>query len=240
MFINICKWDQVSKPKDGDTKISVVASNMRDLPDHSSKHSAIDICFHNDIIHERGKNHAQCQKLLASLALDYIEKQCDMKLSKAYKVLSIKYKGDIEELKRFLFCRPFMNRPSKKPVDQDPSQDEGGLVLDQLSKIVQNGKQSKLNGIPQDFKGLASESLLGKQDEQNSEKPLIEEVSTSKHTMPLADNVPESSIEIIESTSRKSSKHIKIKVKLPQIQSGAECELEVSKVKLIIYCSCIL
>ena len=235
MFVNICQWDQVSKPKDGDTKISVVVSNLRDLPDYSSKHSVIDICFHSNTIHQRRQTHAQYQKSLAALALDHLEKQVDIRLSKAYKVLSIKYKGDIEELKHFLFRRCFTNGSSTKPADQAASHTENVSGLGGLSKIVRNGKQSKPSCVLKDFIGLPSETLLGKQNEKSSKKPLIEEVSSSKHTM-LKDNIPENSIEIIDCTSG-MSKHIIVKVKLPQIQSGLECDLEVSKVELGLFYS---
>ena len=229
MFINICKWERVSKPKDGDTKTSVVASNLRDLPGYSSKHSVMDICFHNDIIDQTRKD-AQCWKFVASLALDYIEKQVGIRLSKAYKVLSIKYKGDIEELKRFLFNHTFANRPSAKPVDQTSNRTETTSILDGLSSIVQNEKEPNPRGIPNNFKGLPSETLVGKRDEKIPKKPLIQEVSTTKQTkVTPKDNVPKHSIEVVKATSERP-KCIMVKVELPEIQSGIDCELDVSKV----------
>lgn len=233
VFINICKWERVSKPKTDDTKISVVASNLRDLPGYSSKHSIMDICFHHDIIDQTRKD-SQCWKFVAMLALDYIEKQTGIKLSKAYKVLSIKYKGDIEELKRYLFSRSFGNRPLATPVDQMSSRTESNSILDGLSRIVQNGKEPKASGIPKDFKGLPSETLVGKRDEI-PKKPLIQEVSTSKQAKAVPkNNVPKHSIEVVTATSERP-KCIMVKMELPEIQSGAECELDVSKVRCNIF-----
>jgi hypothetical protein len=168
------------------------------------------------------------------LALDYIEKQTGIKLSKAYKVLSIKYKGDIEELKRYLFSRSFGNRPLATLVDQMSSQTESNSILDGLSRIVQNGKEPKASGIPKDFKGLPSETLVGKRDEI-PKKPLIQEVSTSKQAKAVPkNNVPKHSIEVVTATSERP-KCIMVKMELPEIQSGAECELDVSKVRCNIF-----
>ena len=208
-----------------------MASELRDLPDSNSKHSVVDLCFHSDILDQKKKG-AQCLKVIASLALDYLEKQIGIKLLKAYKILAIKYKGDIEELKRFLFSRTFAGRPSSKPVGQPSSQTEGNSVLDGLSRIAQNKNAPSPSGIPKDFKGLPSDTLVGKREEKTPKKPLIQEVSTSKITKAKQkDTVPKYNMEIVMATSEKP-KHILVKVELPSIQSGAECELDVSKVRI--------
>ena len=233
MFVNICKWERVTKPKDGDTRISVVASDFRDLSGYSSKHSVMDICFHNDVIDQTGKD-AQCWKFVASLALDYIEKQVGIRLSKAYKVLSIKYKGDIGELKRFLFNRTFGNGSSSKPAaDQTSSQSETGSVLDGLSNIVQREKEPKPkpSGIPTDFKGMPSETLVGKRDDKNPKKPLIQEISSSKQSkVTVKENIPKHTIEVSQASGDRPG-CILVKVELPEIQSGTECDLDISKVR---------
>ena len=225
------------KPKDGDTKISVLASNFRDLSGYSSKHSVMDICFHNDIIDQTGKD-SQCWKFVASLALDYIEKQVGIRLSKSYKVLSIKYKGDIGELKRFLFSPTFENGSLAKPAYPASSQTETGSLLDGLSNIVQCEKEPKPGGIPKDFKGMPSETLVpGKRDEKIPKKPLIQEISTTKQTkVTPKNNIPKHNIEISQATSDKP-KCIMVKVELPEIQSGAECDLNISKVRCCMFIS---
>lgn len=211
----------------------MVASNLRDLPGGTSKHSVMDICFHNDIINETGNG--QGRKLLASLSLDYVEKQTGVKLSRSYKILSIKYKGDIDELKRFLFSRDFASRPTAKLDNETSSQ--GSSILDSLSKIAPGGKEPKRSGIPRDFTSLPTEAqFTGKRDDgKTPKKPLIEEVSTSmqaKVNVTPQLTVPKYSMEVVKATSERP-KCIVVKVNLPDVQSGVECELDVSKVRYV-------
>ncbi|XP_028413699.1 PIH1 domain-containing protein 2-like [Dendronephthya gigantea] len=232
VFINICKWERVSKPKEGDTKISVVASNLRDLPEVNSKHSVMDICFHNDII-DQTKKDIQGWRYVASLALDYIEKQAGIKLSTAYKILTIKYKGNIDELKRYLFTSYFGKAPSvtTKPDNSTSGETESGSILEGLSKIVMNGEDPKAGGIARKIHGSPGE----KRDGNKPKRLLIQEMSTSrKEKVTKEENFPKHHIEMVEATNEKP-KCIMIKVELPQINSGAECALDVSKYDLELY-----
>ncbi|XP_046857649.1 PIH1 domain-containing protein 2-like isoform X2 [Xenia sp. Carnegie-2017] len=54
VFINICKWEMVSKPKDGEARISIKASTLRYVPE--SKYSVMDVCLHNDVIGSSNKD----------------------------------------------------------------------------------------------------------------------------------------------------------------------------------------
>lgn len=225
VFINICKWDRLSKPRDGDPKTSVLVSNLRNLPEPDSKHSVIDICFHNDIIDQTGQD-PKCWKLFASSALDYIKKQTGMQLSTEYQVLRVKYKGNVENLKRFSFSHSFASGPSAMPVG--PEQTESSSILDGLSRIVLNGN-IKPNGA---LTGLPSDTIVRKTDQQITKKPLIQEVSTNRQTNVIPKvNVPEYSMKVVSATHERP-KCILVKVELPDIKSGKECELDVSRVSL--------
>ena len=222
----------MSKPKEGDTKISVVASNLRDLPEYTSKHSVMDICFHNEII-DQTKKDFQSWKFVASLALDYIEKQTGIKLSTAYKVLTIKYKGNMDELNRYLLSSQFRKASSvaTKPDNGASGQTRSGSMLDGLSRIVKNIENPKAGRIPRKIHSFPGEAMDGTRDDNKLRKPLIQEVSTSrKEKVTKEMDFPKHHIEMLEATTEKP-KCMVIKVELPQINSGAECELDVSKVR---------
>lgn len=215
IFINICKWDQVPAAKDQGEKISVIASELRDIPDTISKHSAIDLFFHTDIMNQTG-NAIHGRKILASMALEYVEKNTGFQLSKNYKILTIKYKGDEKCLKNFMFKR-------------------GGLSKRAPGKpSVQQATESKLSSLPSDLHGITSDRKLGKNTSTAKKKPLIEEISSTKpNQVPKHGGVPKHSVEVAEGDGTKS-RSIVVMVDLPNVHSGADCELDVSKEDLVL------
>lgn len=217
VFINICKWEMVSKPKDGETRISIKASTLRYVPE--SKFSVMDVCLHNDVIGSSNKD-VQQWKYISYLVLDYIEDKMDVKLSREYKILSIKYKGDIKVLKRFLFGQSFFDTSTPKESDQSSSKSSNSSILDDLSNVMKNVKCTGQNGAPP-----TSEVL-----QKNSRNSLIQEIPTKKHknedgTKPI----PNHFIKVC-AASNEIPKCIVVQVELPKVKSGTECDLEVSKV----------
>lgn len=201
----------------------MVASDLRELPDCNARHSAIDLCFHKDIINETA-NVAQCRKIIASMAIEFVEKQSGFQLSKAYKILAIKYKGEEKDLRKFLFRRKL--KP-KQEVEKSPESKKQS-VLQGLSKIVQQGKENNPSGLSGEFEGLPGDIGVGKKSSlTTTKKPLIEEVSTP--TLTKTKPVPKHGVEVVEAISGRP-RCIVVTVNLPAIESGAECELDVSKV----------
>lgn len=220
-FINICKWSQVLPLSEQKERTSVVASDLQELLECGTKTSTIDICFGSNLIAEFGDIN-ECQKVISKIAIEYIEDRAGYKLSKAYKVLDIEYKGDKENLKKFLVR---LNRRPMLPVET-PTENEKLSVVHGLSNIVKPQGMRDPHGLLEDPKGSTRDLKVGGNGSNVTKKPLIEELSPAAA---MATQVPKHTVEVVKATTC-SSGHIVVKVELPKVCSGSECELDVSEV----------
>ena len=221
LFINVCSWIQVPGPKTDKDPIPVMAGEVQEATIDDVAYSSVDVLFNPSVLNgvENKKDH---RNLLIHLALDYLEDTRDIRVSRKYKNLKTKYKGDVNTLRRFLRHQggksPFSQSSSTKPEGTQTNSPES--LMDQLSSIASTETKSESPSI----------NLFNTQ--QNTfpkpKKELIQEiVSSSVDSSPIA---PRHEVKIREADD-KYPKRVVVRVDLPDVKSTRECELNVSEVQ---------
>ena len=218
VFVNICGWERMPAPKSDRDPIPVMVGELHTEGD--PQFSVIDAVI-NPIALKGVDNNKDHKNLLAHVALDYIEAVKSIRLSRKYKTLKAKYKGDPKQLRRFLKAPASLSGKKREnaagtSVPSDPSS-----LLQQLSTITVSDSNTDVGEpLPNLF-------------QQNTQKPakpgLIQEISsTPNEEMPP---VPKHELHIRDADGTKPQR-ILLHVCLPGVTSAASCQLDISEVKL--------
>lgn len=185
----------------------------------------VHVAFHPDILEQFGANCPSKaeQDSLIQLALNYIEDQHSMKLSRNYYIIDAKFKGDINSIKSdFGISKSSIESDFEKltrsfgPVADLATKDPSLLVKlaagdDEDSGITPASSSGEINlDTPLAHPKIINEPKV----ETKADKKLIEEITTEP--MYTMDNVDGCLV---------------IKVELSEVTNVSECLLDVTKVR---------
>lgn len=216
LFVNICGWERVPAPKSDQDPIPVMAGDIQSQEVHvgQPEFSVVDVIV-NPVILKGVENNQDRKNLLVHVALDYIENSKSVRVSRKYRRLEMKYKGDAKQLRKYL--RPqsqgthTANSAGKSTVPSPNS------LLQQLSTITISGSLAE-----------AEEPSLFEKDSNKPKKAgLIQEISTTPHVEMV--QVPKHELFLREADGSQP-RRVLIKVDLPGVTSIANCHLDVSEV----------
>lgn len=197
-----------------------MAGPIQEITVDDTSHSVVDVIFNTKVL--KDIEHKKDQRnLLVHLALDYLEEVKQIKVSRKYKTLKTKYKGNSSNLTKYLKPGAFGDHTRNGGLT--PSYNKGpaetkDTLLAQLSSIAINDNEDK------DMEGI---SLFDKNTKQ-TKKGLIEEL-TSEVTVSQITEVPKYDM-VVSKENGKSKNQIVVTVQLPKVSSVSECELDVSEV----------
>ena len=202
----------------------------------------IAIGFNPIILEESGRDAGlrEEQRLLVNLCMNYIEKQNTVKLSRSYSVLphSCTYRGTLHQIRQTLLI---------KTQDSDQQfEKELGQMEKSFGPLAAGVKDSLLNQLSNMTLGGDSQSEPTIQKENGENQPeirllptsapyrkgLIQEVDSSDGSSRLPGlPEPEYSLQLKDSDSGGPQRYT-LRVSLPDVKSVAECELDISQVRL--------
>lgn len=211
----------------------MLAGALQEITVDNSTHSVVDVIFNTKVLKdvEHKKDH---RNLLVHLALDYLEEVKHIKVSKQYRSLKTKYKGNSSNLTKYLKPGAFGDqspKPGSAPSHHKGPEGTKDTLLQQLSSIaVQDKDDNDIQGI----------NLFDTKSSQGGKKGLIEEISTEVHVKQSSDVETPKYEMVFSKLSDKSDDQIVITIKLPKVSSVSQCELDVSEVggkdEFIFYC----
>ena len=201
----------------------------------------VSVSFNPKVLEEFGKDSKLWEErnLLINLAIDYIQDQHKVKVSRSYTLLpnSVTHKGPVKQLKESYGKKV-------KSADEQLEKD-----LNELEKtfgpITEGSKESMLKKLSTMALGdedgdSQSQTLLRNEPKiklpgdhiDQSKQGLVQELSNGKDlSQVIVLSEPEYSVDI-ESTNDENAKKITFKIKLPGLTSVSQCDLDISEVKL--------
>ncbi|EDO43925.1 predicted protein [Nematostella vectensis] len=214
VYINVCSWDRVPAPESEKDPIPIMTGQLQEHQEKGKPYATIDAIFNTTTLQqiEYKQDH---RNLLVHLALDYLEAHKQISVSRNYKNLKIKYKGNADDLKKYLYPRAKGGNEEPKGIGTNPGNISKDSLLSQLSSIAVSETVEDL--------GL---SLLGnssKQDKRN----LIQEISSS--AVRSQEIVPVYNV-AVKNSSEGRPRRLVVTVELPGVLSVADCDLEISEV----------
>ncbi|XP_059174589.1 PIH1 domain-containing protein 2-like [Physella acuta] len=231
LFINFCAWNRVPEPKSPEDPVPVSGT----LITYEGSYALTSVAFNPKVLQEFGR----CAKnpvdgdTLIQLALDYIEKEQKVSVSRTYTVLPVDtlYKGDLN-LIRLSFTKLTKNKDQAVSDISELEDMFGPLtsnerenLLHKLSNISNNKNSSTPFGVSS--KEEQPELIVPGSNQLKKKNGLIEEIKEIK--LPT----PKYSLEPVDSSA---GRNLVLKVDLPGVKSVAECELDISEddVKLLV------
>jgi len=231
LFINIMDWPRIPAPKNDEDPIPTLGGPLLKVSDDDgSTVTVVPVAFSSKILQEYGIDSClmEEQRLLINLAIDYIEDQNKVTLSRHFVVLpkSTQFKGPIAKSKDALL---------KKVSGQDTEFcSKLGDVEKSLGPLATGCKDALLTDlssiVSQDSAGNNTEHYnpAGSQpelrlpgDKARSAVKLIEEVNSTETRLVR----PDCTTNVVGDDL---SKQLLICIHLPGVSSVSECSLEVS------------
>jgi len=231
LFINIMDWPRIPAPKSDEDPIPTLGGSLFTVSDeYDNSVSVVPVAFNSKVLRDYGIDSPllEEQRLLIYLAMDYIEDQNKVTLSRDFVVLpkSARCKGPVAMSKDVLI---------KKVSSQDTSfSSELGELEKVFGPVTSGCKDALLNDLSF-VKSRESadndadlQKVLGFQQElklPGETKPgvkLIEELQCSTESSLVH---PDYSMDVV---NEDSSKRLVIRIHLPGVSSVTECSLEIS------------
>uniref|UniRef100_A0A8C9FW87 PIH1 domain-containing protein 2 n=1 Tax=Pavo cristatus TaxID=9049 RepID=A0A8C9FW87_PAVCR len=209
LFVNVCGWRRVPAPAEPRARIPVIAGPLQEAAGGGD--SIIDIAYNPDVLQRREEN-PEAMEHLIHLTLKFIEEQCNLILSRSYKIESFKLKGSPERMWQRL-------TGGQLPPPRLGQNTEKELTLDQLLHSIEAEDRSDAPAL------LKEESIT------QSKVQLIEEMSSTE--VPEELSTPAYEMTIVRDANNKPVR-IKLKVELPKVSSVSECDLRISKDDVLI------
>jgi len=232
LFINVMDWPRIPAPKSDEDPIPTLGGSLFTVSeDDGSSVTIVPVAFNSKVLQDFGIDSSlmEEQRLLVNLAIDYIEDQNKVTLSRDFIVLpkSTRCKGPVAKSKEVLL---------KKVSGQDMA---FSSELDELEKTFGPLTTGCKDALLKDLSSVRSQDTVddnsGLQKAFSSSQPelrlpgemvkpgvkLIEEVhSTETHLVR-----PDCTIDV---TGADSAKMLIIRIHLPGVSSVSECSLEIS------------
>lgn len=242
LFINFCSWKRVPEPKSPQDAVPVTGTSISQENDEKGKYSLVSVAFNPKVLNEFGRD-AKNQvdgDTLVQLALDYIEHEQNVKVTRTYTVLpkDKMHKGDLEFVRLSLMKRL---RNQDQMFDQDVKNlekqfgplgdNERDSLMSKLSNltVADNTKSNTGSGLNIGKTANGHQPIqITSTDKQPLKKGLIEEIgtSTSGNSVTKPYPTPKYSLEPCE---RNGCRCLELRVELPGVKSVAECELDISE-----------
>ncbi|CAL1544644.1 unnamed protein product [Lymnaea stagnalis] len=226
LFINFCSWKRIPEPKSPQDPVPVTGTR---LTHEKGGFSLTSVAFNPRVLEEYGRNakNSVDGDTLIQLALDYIEAEQKVKVTRTYTVLPVEtpHKGDLN-----LIQLSFTKLNKQQPQPQNDVEElekmfgplstrEKDSLLYKLTNMAGNDATDKdehpdivLSGIP---------------STPTTRVKLIEELKDIKLT------TPKYSLEPLDAPN---GRQLVLRVDLPGVKSVSECELDISEddVKLVV------
>jgi len=229
LFINIMEWPRIPAPKSDEDPIPTLGGLLFTVADDDgSTVTVVPVAFNPKVLQDYGIDSSlmEEQRLLINLAIDYIEDQNKVTLSRDFLVLPrcTLCKGPVAKSKEVLL---------KKVGGQDTSfSNRLGDLEKTLGPLAAGCKDALLTDLSSDSVGANAELEKDASSSQpelrlpgEKAKPgvkLIEELhSTETHLV-----CPDSTMDVVNNDF---SKQLIIRIHLPGISSVSECSLEISE-----------
>ncbi|XP_038062864.1 PIH1 domain-containing protein 2-like [Patiria miniata] len=219
LYINICSWSRIDKPKTSTEPIKVTAGPVEDRNDETGDFKVIRVAFNPDVLEECAKRSVE-QDMLIGNAIDYLKDEKKLHLSSNYRIChDIQFKGDPKDLKDFFNSRA----KSKQKVEPDRS-------TENLSKLTPDSLLSQLRVSNDQSETTVSSTdttleLNGKTSELKT--ALIQEISSNDVRL----KCPEYDVSLKEA-DEKRPRRLMVRIMLPDVHSVADCQLDIAKEEL--------
>lgn len=211
LFINVCKWAKVPHPLTDADPVPVKGGTLRYevLDGRKTVNFVYDIAFNPQVVEECSSNPVLFD-MLTSLSLDFIE---DMtKLNVRRDTLS---KSDIKGTQTDVHYS--LDEGLKHLLPKESQLDFGDSLLDELGRLSSSSGET----------GELPPLKLPHQEKNSSQKPLIEELSTTANNSEVITKRPHYTVDVVSIGEKKG---LEIKVKLPGVKSVNDVNLEISEV----------
>ena len=243
LYVNICSWQQVPKPKSDKDPIPVKGGTKRKLKKKPFKkwknsNEVFDLAFHPTVLQECLKK-SQLEHMLIELCMDYIEQQAGISLvRKSWQMCKEGFIGPKEQITLSLneqYKLPATGDSEGKDEIKLPSSTKGDIGLDpagppktsttaNLTDALFNiklddTKNSKETGSNSPDLPPSCQSSVNEQTSTKAQKkaPLIQEVGGETEV------VPEYSVEVEGGT-------IRLTIQLPLVERVGDVDLEIEGV----------
>ncbi|GFO29876.1 pih1 domain-containing protein 2 [Plakobranchus ocellatus] len=198
LFINFLEWQRVPEPKSAEDPVPVSGCPITQEKDEKGAFSLTAVAFNPKVLEKFGKN--CCNPIdadtLVHLALDYVEHEQKVKVSRTYTILpsDTPVKGDLE-LVRLCFTKAFQRNSkakggivgTSKPLDKDVAELE--KTFGPLSSSERESLLSQLSNISASPASSGGGSGLSNGSHTHSPSGLMSDIGSYPHIrMPGASN----------------------------------------------------
>lgn len=259
LFINFMEWKRVPEPKSPDDPVPVSGTPITEEKDDKRAFALTSVAFNPRVLEKFGRicpNPTDADTLV-QLALDYIENEQNVKITRTYTILPVDtaYKGDLE-LVRLCFTKSFQrNNKGKAGGDNSSfstdveemektfgplSSSERESLLSQLSNLSTASSSS-----PDNVSGSSSQTFDTSASENNIRIPGVSKPSPGLNGASVRSEnrglIQEISGDKVSSvppkyTLESEGSNLVLKIDLPGVKSVSECDLDISKddVRLVV------
>lgn len=236
LYINMCGWEHVPRPKTDADPIAVASGPMEKDKDTTGEYSVVRLAFNPSVLEEAFQN-AVDRDLMINLGMEYAGNQHDIKVSRTYKECTgLKFKGDIMCLTSAM--RFFGRR--EKTEEEIIAENLAGLSPDSLLGKIQelSGKDMDQSELESRFKDLAvgsgakdGGSIPDGKATKKKKVGLIEEISSTKTELPA----PKYKLNMLGGGDGGKQRRIELRIELDGVQTVAQCELDISEDEVNLY-----
>ncbi|KAK2156904.1 hypothetical protein LSH36_202g04001 [Paralvinella palmiformis] len=234
LFINVFEWNRIPNAKDDESPIPVMGGPLYSGKDEDGVHKLVCVAFNPDILQQFGLDSGLVEerRMLINLAMDYLEDQHTVKISRHYSVLDKKTlcKGPEK-----LAIQSLMKKSAQK--DEEFQQQLTELERT-FGPVAQGCKDSLLNKISNITLETTDQSETFADDHVNIEiepeirlpgakrqqkKGLVQELSEVN-----GNKLPEPAYDL--TTKEVNGQRVIVaKIHLPGVTSVQQCELDISE-----------
>ncbi|BFZ13856.1 hypothetical protein BsWGS_16895 [Bradybaena similaris] len=228
LFVNFFSWTRIPEPKSSEDPVPVTGTPISPVEDGKGTFSVACVAFNPSVLEKFGRNATNmvdCDTLI-HLALDYVEKEQKVKVTRTYTILPIDtpHKGDIHYLQQ---CFLKLSKKGEQGFDKHVNElentfgpltsQEKGSLLSQLSRLTIDCSERSSEHSPQ---GDIPEIKLTQNSSSTTKKVLIEVLGDGKVVTPKHS---------LETSNSEAGTDFVLKVDLPGVKSVSECQLDISE-----------
>ncbi|XP_048254000.1 PIH1 domain-containing protein 2-like isoform X1 [Haliotis rufescens] len=228
LYINFCSWAKVPGPKTPDDAVPVIGVPIEQMEDRIDRYRMTSVSFNPQVLDKYGRDSSNLtdRDTLINLAMDYIEDQQKVKVSRRYTILDrdTPHKGCLKHIQKSFTSK-----------NKDDKEFESNLenLEKSFGPLGHGGKDKLMEALANISVGDSqSNSSIPKSDQSQIKMPFEEKTATRSNLIEeIASDVvflrkPEYSMETVDVDSGKC---VQVKISLPEVTSVQECELEISQ-----------
>lgn len=233
VFINFFSWPRVPKPKSEEAPIPVTGTRVAAVDTNEGNHNIANVAFNPEVLRMYGReaSNAEERDALVCLAINYIEDQSKIRLSRSYTIEACDCKGSIAMAIDGLRGK---DRPTKEVDELDElartfgplaEATRGSSISEHLLRMASSPPTvAKPENMSSEFELTIPSSSGG---DKRSSPVLIEELATS-----LVQPVYRL---LVKEASGEQHRIIIISVELPNVTMMSNCQLDIAKNELKLY-----